>query len=76
MGGWGVRKRSRVRRNAFRRALQAQGKVERLLGEVEGYKEVGSLRTQNEDALRALSPSCVKSETCCTRSSSCKLYPM
>jgi hypothetical protein len=43
-----------VRRNAFRRALQAQGKVERLLGEVEGYKEVGSLRTQNEDALLAL----------------------
>ena len=31
-------------------------KVERLLGEVEGYKaEVGSLHMQNEDALLALS---------------------
>jgi hypothetical protein len=36
----------------------------------------GSLRRQNEDALLALStpsPRCVKSETCCTRGSSCKL---
>ncbi len=43
-------------RSFFIARYSREAKVERLLGEVEGYKaEVGSLHMQNEDALLALS---------------------